>query len=77
MTGRGNIRELERVVELARQHDSSGVAALNGVIESSHLPLLGEFAPPSQQPRMETRVERLDDIVHSHVLDVLLALLRQ
>jgi len=68
----GNVRELERVVELARQHNAQGIAAADGVIEANHLPPLGEFAPPSQQPWMETRIERLDDIIHNHVLDVLL-----
>jgi transcriptional regulator with PAS, ATPase and Fis domain len=66
------VRELERVVELARQRNAQGIGAADGVIDASHLPPLEEFTPPSHQPWMETRIERLDDIIHNHVLDVLL-----
>jgi DNA-binding NtrC family response regulator len=65
----GNIRELERVVDLARQHAGDGV---DGVIEAMHLPALGEFVRSNQPPRIETRVDRLDDVIQNHVLDVLM-----
>ena len=64
----GNIRELERVVHLARQH----AGAVDGVIEAMHLPPLGEFARSHQRDQIESRVERLDDVIQNHVLDVLL-----
>ena len=65
----GNVRELERVVSLARQHAGD---AVDGVIEAMHLPQLGEFARSPDQTRIESRVERLDDVIRNHVLDVLL-----
>jgi DNA-binding NtrC family response regulator len=65
----GNIRELERVVELARPHIE---LCADGVIEAACLPPLGEFARENQSTRIEARVERLDDVIHNHVLDVLL-----
>ena len=65
----GNVRELERIVELARQHAGD---AVDGVIEAMHLPPLGEFARAVSQPRIESHVERLDDVIQNHVLDVLL-----
>jgi len=64
----GNIRELERVVELARPHSQ---LCPDGVIEAAHLPPLGEFSRQNQPGRIESRVERLDDVIHNHVLDVL------
>ncbi len=65
----GNVRELERVVELARQHAGD---AVDGVIEAMHLPQLGEFARTPAEPRIESHVDRLDDVIRNHVLDVLL-----
>ena len=65
----GNVRELERVVELARQHAGD---AVDGVIEAMHLPPLGEFARAASQPRIESHIERLDDVIQNHVLEVLL-----
>ena len=64
-----NVRELERVVELARQHAGD---AVDGVIEAMHLPQLGEFTRSTSQPRIESRVDRLDDVIQNHVFDVLL-----
>ena len=68
----GNIREIERVVELARQRAGIGVDGSGGIIEAMHLPPLGEFSRAASQPRIETRVDRLDDVIQNHVLDVLL-----
>jgi len=68
----GNIRELERIVELARQHAGDASNGVDGVIEAMHLPQLGEFARTSTQSRIEARVERLDDVIQNHVLDVLM-----
>jgi DNA-binding NtrC family response regulator len=65
----GNVRELERVVELARPHSED---CPDGVIEAAHLPPLGEFAQEERPSQIEARVERLDDVIHNHVLDVLL-----
>ena len=65
----GNVRELERVVGLARQHAGD---AVDGVIEAMHLPQLGEFTRTSNQPRIEGHVDRLDDVIQNHVLDVLM-----
>jgi DNA-binding NtrC family response regulator len=65
----GNVRELERVVELARQHAGD---AVDGVIEAMHLPQLGEFTRTVPHTRIEARVDRLDDVIQNHVLDVLL-----
>jgi DNA-binding NtrC family response regulator len=65
----GNVRELERVVELARQHAGE---AVDGIIEAMHLPQLGEFTRTASQSRIEGRVDRLDDVIQNHVLDVLL-----
>jgi DNA-binding NtrC family response regulator len=65
----GNVRELERVVELARPPLAD---CPDGVIEAAHLPLLGEFVRKDRQSQIEVRIERLDDVIHSHVLDVLL-----
>lgn len=69
----GNIGELERVVELVRPHGGSGDPDCpDGVIEAAHLPPLGEFAREERAGQIELRVERLDDVIHNHVLDVLL-----
>jgi DNA-binding NtrC family response regulator len=69
----GNVRELERVVELARPHSEDGDPDCpDGVIEAAHLPPLGEFAQEERPSQIEARVERLDDVIHNHVLDVLL-----
>ena len=68
----GNVRELERVVELARRHAGDAPDGADGVIEAIHLPHLGEFTHASGQPRIESRVDRLDDVIQNHVLDVLL-----
>ena len=68
----GNIRELERVVEVARQRANTGVDGSDGVIEALHLPALGEFTRASQQNRIENHIDRLDDVIQNHVLDVLL-----
>jgi DNA-binding NtrC family response regulator len=68
----GNVRELERVVELARQHAGDASNGVDGVIESMHLPQLGEFTRTAPQTRIEARVERLDDVIQNHVLDVLM-----
>jgi DNA-binding NtrC family response regulator len=65
----GNVRELERVVELARPQIED---CPDGVIEAAHLPPLGEFARGHRPSPIEARVERLDDVIHNHVLDVLL-----
>jgi DNA-binding NtrC family response regulator len=73
----GNIRELERVVEVARQRagtaaDGTHLDGSDGVIEAIHLPPLGEFTRANQQTRIESRIDRLDDVIQNHVLDVLL-----
>lgn len=68
----GNIRELERVVELARQHAGADTDGTDGVIEAMHLPSLGEFYRAERQARIESSVERLDDVIQNHVLDILL-----
>lgn len=69
----GNVRELERVVELARPNSLDGDPHCpDGVIEAARLPPLGEFAHDNQPSQIEARVERLDDVIHNHVLDVLL-----
>jgi DNA-binding NtrC family response regulator len=66
----GNVRELERVIELARLH------AGDGMIEAMHLPSLGgtlhgpQAAAPHEQ--REEASDKLDDIVQSHVLQVLM-----
>jgi DNA-binding NtrC family response regulator len=65
----GNVRELERVVELARPHSED---CPDGVIEAAHLPPIGEFPHDTSPSQIEVRVERLDDVIHNHVLDVLL-----
>jgi DNA-binding NtrC family response regulator len=66
----GNVRELEQIVDIARQN------AGDNVIEAIHLPPLGEFASARHHPREEShpdnRVDRLEDVVQSHVLDVLM-----
>lgn len=62
----GNVRELEQVVDYARQHASEGI------IEAVHLPPLGEFARARHRNQIETRVDRLDDVIQGHVIDVLL-----
>lgn len=71
----GNIRELERVVdharELGRQRTGQYAEGIEGVIQEMHLPPLGEFTRPNQ-PRIESRVDRLDDVIQNHVRDVLL-----
>jgi len=68
----GNVRELERVVELARQHAGDASNGVDGVIEAMHLPQLGEFTRTAPHSRIEARVDRLDDVIQNHVLDVLL-----
>jgi len=68
----GNVRELERVVEIARQHAGDASNGVDGVIEAMHLPQLGEFTRTIPHSRIEARVDRLDDVIQSHVLDVLL-----
>ena len=68
----GNIRELERVVEVARQRAGTAGDGADGVIEAMHLPPLGEFSRANQQNRIESRIDRLDDVIQNHVLDVLL-----
>jgi DNA-binding NtrC family response regulator len=65
----GNVRELERVVELVRPQSEE---CPDGVIDADHLPILGEFASERHSSQIEVRVERLDDVIHNHVLDVLL-----
>ncbi len=62
----GNIRELEHVVDYARQQ------AGDGVIEPIHLPPLGEFTRGGHRHPLDNRVERLEDVIQGHVLDVLL-----
>lgn len=66
----------ERTRNLASLHDSadsdpSPLESPDGVIEALHLPPLGEFSRTAD-PRIENRVERLDDVIQNHVLDVLL-----
>lgn len=81
----GNIRELQNVVELARQHaEDCRVGAANDgsdlVIEAIQLSPLGAFSPAPGQPRIESpadrradrMAERLDDVIQNHVRDVLL-----
>ena len=63
-----NIRELERVVELARQRAGSVV---DGVIEAMHLPPLAKYPRQQDQTRIESRIDRLEDVIQNHVLDVL------
>ncbi len=58
------MRELQRVIELAQMR------AAGGVIELMHLPPLGGPAEIALQ-RGETTVERLEDVIQSHVLEVL------
>lgn len=65
----GNVRELEHVVEIARQNAGDGA---DGVIETVHLPPLGELARAHHRNRIDSRVERLEDVIQSHVLEVLL-----
>jgi DNA-binding NtrC family response regulator len=61
----GNVRELKRVLELAQMR------AAGGVIELAHLPPLGGPAEVAMQ-RGAALVERLEDVIQSHVLEVLL-----
>jgi DNA-binding NtrC family response regulator len=61
-----NVHELEQVVDLARQN------AGGGIIEAIHLPPLGEFARADHKRRLDSHVDRLEDVIQSHVLDVLL-----
>jgi DNA-binding NtrC family response regulator len=63
----GNVRELKRVLELAQMR------AAGGVIELTHLPPLGgpaEAVVQHGEGRLE-RLERLEDVIQSHVLEVL------
>jgi DNA-binding NtrC family response regulator len=60
----GNVRELKRVIELAQMR------AEGGAIELVHLPPLG--GPAEALQHGEVRVERLEDVIQSHVLEVLL-----
>jgi DNA-binding NtrC family response regulator len=59
----GNVRELKRVLELAQMR------AEGGAIELLHLPPLG--GPAEAMQRGERLVERLEDVIQSHVLEVL------
>jgi DNA-binding NtrC family response regulator len=60
----GNVRELKRVIELAQMR------AEGGAIELIHLPPLG--GPAEALQHGEVQVERLEDVIQSHVLEVLL-----
>ena len=64
----GNVRELERVLELARRH------AGGGMIEAMHLPSLGGALHSPQAPTSPHSLpsDKLEDIVQSHVLEVLM-----
>ncbi len=59
----GNVRELKRVIELAQMR------AEGGAIELLHLPPLG--GPAEAMQRGERLVERLEYVIQSHVLEVL------
>jgi DNA-binding NtrC family response regulator len=59
----GNVRELKRVIELAQMR------AEGGAIELVHLPALG--GPAEAMQRGEVLVERLEEVIQSHVLEVL------
>jgi DNA-binding NtrC family response regulator len=59
----GNVRELKRVIELAQMR------AEGGAIELIHLPPLG--GPVEAMQQGERLVERLEDVIQSHVLEVL------
>lgn len=59
----GNVRELKRVIELAQMR------AEGGAIELLHLPPLG--GPTEAMQRGERPVERLEEVIQSHVLEVL------
>jgi len=62
----GNVRELKQVVDLAKMH------ARGGLIEIMHLPPLTETAEVAPRNDSANRVERLDDVIHSHVIEVLM-----
>ena len=61
-----NVRELEHVVDLAR------LSCGDSMIEAIHLPPLGDFARTQPKQQLDPHVDRLDDVIQSHVLDVLL-----
>jgi DNA-binding NtrC family response regulator len=61
----GNVRELKRVIELGQMH------AGGGVIELMHLPPLGGPGDAMQRGASGDLVERLEDVIQSHVLEVL------
>jgi DNA-binding NtrC family response regulator len=61
----GNVRELEHVVDLARQ------SAGDRIIEALHLPPLGEFARAHHKRKLDHHIDRLEDVIQNHVLDVL------
>jgi DNA-binding NtrC family response regulator len=61
----GNLRDLERV--LAQAADMAD----RGVIEPCHIVAIGEEGPAAPALAAPVRMERLHDVVHRHVLDVL------
>jgi DNA-binding NtrC family response regulator len=62
----GNVRELKRVIELAQ------IRARGGAIELAHLPPLSGTAEMIQRSESRMPLERLDDVIQNHVLEVLL-----
>jgi DNA-binding NtrC family response regulator len=66
----GNVRELKRMLELAQRR--AGPGASPGAIELRHLPPLGGPAEPGQPASPSALPERLDDVIRTHVLEILL-----
>jgi DNA-binding NtrC family response regulator len=61
-----NVREFKRTLELAQRR------AGTGAIELRHLPPLGAPAEPGQPSSPRALPERLDDVIRTHVLEILM-----
>ncbi|QHN03708.1 sigma-54-dependent Fis family transcriptional regulator [Granulicella sp. WH15] len=64
----GNLRELEETVSAAATKAAESGAPF---IDVEHLPELSESVPPSIQPSEPPPVDRLDDVMRRHVMEVL------